>query len=89
MRASGISTNNSLAADATVDLHAPKVEWQHVVPVTGLQANKTYILEVVFDGCVGPVPVPSTRRGPRGTAGSTPRPPVPAPHPRGTLAGIA
>lgn len=89
MRASGISTNNSLAAEATVDLHAPKVEWQHVVPVTGLQANKTSTLEVVFDGCVGPVSVPSTRPVPRGTAGSAPRPPVPAPHPRGTLAGIA
>ncbi len=58
--------DNSVAAEVTVDLHAPKVGWQHVVPVTGLQANKTYILEVVsadgtpvvFDGCVGPVSGP-------------------------------
>ncbi|MDQ4128331.1 MAG: hypothetical protein M3151_10360 [Actinomycetota bacterium] len=50
--------NNAVAAEVTVDLHAPKVEWQRVVPVTGLQASKTYILEVVFDGCAGPVSGP-------------------------------
>jgi hypothetical protein len=58
--------DNSVDAEVTVNLHAPKVEWQHVVPITGLQANKTYILEVasadgapvVFDGCVGPVSGP-------------------------------
>ena len=58
--------DNSVAAEVTVDLNAPKVTWQHVVPVTGLQASKTYILEVfsadgkpvVFDGCVGPVSGP-------------------------------
>jgi hypothetical protein len=58
--------DNSVAAEVTVNLHAPKVEWQHAVPITGLQASKTYILEVVsadgapvvFDGCVGPVSGP-------------------------------
>ncbi|CAA9503882.1 MAG: hypothetical protein AVDCRST_MAG05-2606 [uncultured Rubrobacteraceae bacterium] len=55
--------DNSVAAEVTVDLHARKAGGQHVVPVTGLNANKTYILEVVsadgtpvvFDGCVGNV----------------------------------
>ena len=54
--------DSSVDAEVTVNLHAPKVEWQHVVPVSGLQANKTYILEVVsaacapvvFECCVGP-----------------------------------
>ncbi len=58
--------DNSVAAERTVNLRAPKVEWQHVVPVTRLQASKTYILKVVsadgapvvFDGCVGPVSGP-------------------------------
>ena len=58
--------DNSVDAEVTVNLRAPKVEWQHVVPITGLQASKTYILEVVsadgapvvFDGCVGPVSGP-------------------------------
>ena len=58
--------DNSVDAEVTVNLRAPKVERQHVVPVTGLQAGKTYILEVVsadgtpvvFDGCVGPVSGP-------------------------------
>ena len=63
VRALDTSTDNSVAAEVTVDLHSPRVAWQHAVPVTGLQANKTYILEVVsadgtpvvFDGCVGTV----------------------------------
>jgi hypothetical protein len=63
VRALDTSTNNSVAKEVTVDLHSSRVEWQHAVPVTGLQANKTYILEVVsadgmpvvFDGCVGNV----------------------------------
>ena len=66
VRALDTSTNNSVAKEVTVDLHAPSVEWQHTVPVTGLQSNKTYILEivsadgtpVVFDGCVGTVAGP-------------------------------
>jgi hypothetical protein len=57
------STYNSISEEITVDLHSSRVERQHVVPVTGLQANKTYILEVVsadgtpivFDGCAGTV----------------------------------
>ena len=49
------TSNNSVAAEATADLHASKVGWQHVVPVTVSQASKTYTTEVVFDGCVGPV----------------------------------
>ena len=48
--------DNSVAAEVTVDPHAPKVWWHHVVPITGLQASKTCILEVVFDGSVsGPI----------------------------------
>ena len=63
VRALDTSTDNSVAREVTVDLRSPKVRWQHVVPVTGLDANRTYILEVVsadgtpvvFDGCVGTV----------------------------------
>jgi hypothetical protein len=63
VRVLDISTNNSVAKEETVDLHSSTVEWQHHVPVTGLQTNKIYILEVVsadgtpvvFDGCVGSV----------------------------------
>lgn len=65
MRALDIS-NNSVAAEVTVNLRSPKVEWRHVVPVTGLQSNKTYMLKVVsadgkpvvFDGCTGAVAGP-------------------------------
>jgi len=47
--------------DFTVDLHSSKAEWQHHVPVTDLDPNKLYKLEVtsddgtpvVFDGCEG------------------------------------
>ena len=57
------STTKSVSEEVTVDLHSSRVERQHVLPVTGLQANKTYILEVVsadgtpvvFDGCAGTV----------------------------------
>jgi hypothetical protein len=53
--------DNSVAKEVTVDLHSSTVEWQHVVPVTGLEQNRLYILEVisadgkpvVFDGCTG------------------------------------
>lgn len=72
MRALDTSTNNSVAREVTVDLHAPGVEWQHTVPVTGLQSNETYILEVVsadgtpviLDGCIGAVAGPVNRAGP-------------------------
>jgi hypothetical protein len=62
MREWDISTN-SVAKERSVDLHSSTVEWQHIVPITDLQSNKTYILEVVsadgtplvFDGCIGNV----------------------------------
>ncbi len=50
--------DNLVAAEVTVDLHAPKVGWHHLVPITGLQASRTCILEVVFDGCVSSVSGP-------------------------------
>jgi hypothetical protein len=60
VRVQGHSTQ-AWVQDFTVDLHSSKVEWQHHVPVTGLNPNKLYKLEVtsgdgtpvVFDGCEG------------------------------------
>jgi hypothetical protein len=49
------STNNSVCEEVIADLRSSRIERQYVVPVTGLQPNKTYILEVVFDGCAGTV----------------------------------
>ena len=60
VRVQEISTQ-AWVQDFQVDLHSSKVEWQHHVPVTGLDPNKTKKLEVtsadgtpvVFDGCEG------------------------------------
>ena len=60
VRVQDISTQ-TWVKDFTVDLHSSKVEWQHHVPVTGLDQNKLHKLEVtsvdgtpvVFDGCEG------------------------------------
>jgi uncharacterized protein (DUF2147 family) len=56
------TSTDTVAKEQTVDLHSSTVEWQHMVPITGLESNKTYKLEVtsdgaplVFDGCVGNV----------------------------------
>lgn len=54
-------TTQAWVQDFQADLHSSKVEWQHHVPVTGLDPNKLYKLEVtsddgtpvVFDGCEG------------------------------------
>lgn len=55
------ASTNSVASEKTVDLHSATTGWRHVVPVTGLEQNRLYILEVisadgkpvVFDGCTG------------------------------------
>lgn len=60
VRVQDISTQ-TWVKDLQVDLHSSKVEWQHHVPVTGLDQNKLHKLEVtsgdgtpvVFDGCEG------------------------------------
>ncbi len=60
VRVQDVSTN-AWVQDLQVDLHSSTVEWQHHVPVTNLDPNKLYRLEVtsgdntpvVFDGCEG------------------------------------